>query len=69
MFLLNAALYGFGLAYVPEDLVEPILPKGVSSGCLKTGVPPFRDTTSITRADARSSPAFALLVDTLRYRG
>jgi len=51
--MLNAALAGFGMAYIPEDLAEsPILPRGISSGLLKTAVPPFRDTTSTTRAAA-----------------
>jgi hypothetical protein len=48
--MLTAALAGFGLAYVPEDLAEPLLPRGVSGECLKTGVLASRDTTSITQA-------------------
>ena len=35
--MINAALAGFGLAYVPEDLVRPHLATVVSSGCLRTG--------------------------------
>ena len=50
--MLNAALAGFGLAYVPEDLAQPHLAKVVSSECLRTGAPRFRATTSTTRADA-----------------
>ena len=39
--------------------------KGVSSECLRIGARRFRDTTYPSRR--HSSPAFALLVDALRY--
>ena len=66
--MLNAALAGFGLAYVPEDLAQPHLAQGPLKRVLEIGARLFRDTTSINYPSRRhSSPAFALLVDALRY--
>ena len=50
--MLNAALAGFGLAYVPEDLAQPHLAKGRLKRVLEDWCPPFPATTSTTRADA-----------------
>jgi DNA-binding transcriptional LysR family regulator len=54
--MLNAAVAGFGLAYVPEDVAQPHLTKGR----LKRVLADWR---------RQATPAFNLLVDALRYRG
>ena len=50
--MLNAALAGFGLAYVPEDLAQPHLAKGRLKRVLRIGALRIPATTFITRADA-----------------
>ena len=61
--MLDAALAGFGLAYLPEDAgAERTSPTGGSSGCSPTGARPSRATTSTTRAAAsprRPSPCWS----------
>ncbi len=67
--MLNAALAGFGLAYVPEDLAEPHLAKGRLRRVLEDWCPPFSGYHLYYPSRRQSSPAFALLLDALRYRG
>ena len=66
--ILNAALAGFGLAYVPEDLAQPHLDKGLLKRALEDWCPPFSGYHLYYPSRRQSSPAFALLVDALRYR-
>jgi DNA-binding transcriptional LysR family regulator len=66
--MLNAALAGFGLAYVPEDLAEPHLAKGRLKRVLEEWCPPYSGYHLYYPSRRQSSPAFALLVDALRYR-
>jgi DNA-binding transcriptional LysR family regulator len=65
--MLNAALAGFGLAYVPEDLAQPYLAKGRLKRVLEDWCPPFPGYHLYYPSRRHSSPAFALLVDALRY--
>jgi DNA-binding transcriptional LysR family regulator len=67
--MLNAALAGFGLAYLPEDLVQPHIAKGRLVRVLADWCPPFPGYHLYYPSRRQSSPAFALLVDALRYRG
>jgi DNA-binding transcriptional LysR family regulator len=67
--MLTAALAGFGLAYVPEDLAEPHLAKGGLKRVLEDWCPPFSGYHLYYPSRRQSSAAFALLVDALRYRG
>jgi DNA-binding transcriptional LysR family regulator len=67
--MLNAALEGFGLAYVPEDLVEAHVARGRLLRVLEDWCPPFSGYHLYYPSRRQSSPAFALLVDALRYRG
>ncbi len=67
--MLNAALAGFGMAYIPEDLAEPHLAKGRLKRVLKDWCAPFPGYHLYYPSRRQSSPAFALLVDALRYRG
>jgi DNA-binding transcriptional LysR family regulator len=66
--MLNAALAGFGLAYVPEDLAEAHLAKGRLKRVLEEWCPPYSGYHLYYPSRRQSSPAFALLVDALRYR-
>jgi DNA-binding transcriptional LysR family regulator len=66
--MLNAALAGFGLAYVPEDLVQPHLAKGDLKRVLEDWCPPYPGYHLYYPSRRQSSPAFALVVDALRYR-
>jgi DNA-binding transcriptional LysR family regulator len=66
--VLDAALAGFGLAYVPEDLVQAYLANGRLKRVLKEWCPPWSGYHLYYPSRRQSSPAFALLVDALRYR-
>ena len=50
--MLNAALAGLGLAYVPESMVERTSPRAASGACSRTGARPIPAITSTTRAGA-----------------
>ncbi|MBR0647088.1 LysR family transcriptional regulator [Plastoroseomonas hellenica] len=66
---LNAALAGLGLAYLPEDAVQPLIAEGRLIRVLADWCPPFPGYHLYYPSSRQSSPAFALLVDALRYRG
>ena len=65
---LNAALAGFGLAHVPEDLAQPHLAKGRLQRALDDWCPPWPGYHIYYPSRRQSSPAFALVVNALRYR-
>src|SRR2546422_7422061 len=67
--MLNAALAGLGLAYVPQDLAQPYLDRGHLARVLEDWCPPYSGYHLYYPSRRQSSPAFALLVDALRYRG
>jgi DNA-binding transcriptional LysR family regulator len=66
--LLNAALAGCGLAYVPEGLVEAQVAKGRLRRVLADWCPPYSGYHLFYPSRRQSSAAFALLVDALRHR-
>jgi DNA-binding transcriptional LysR family regulator len=66
--VVNAALAGFGLACVPEGMVEPQLAKGYLRRVLEDWCPPSSGYHLYYPSRRHSSPAFAFLVDALRYR-
>ncbi len=66
--ILNAALAGFGLAYVPEDLAQPYFAKGRLRRVLEDWCPPFSGYHLYYPSRRQPTPAFALLVEALRYR-
>jgi DNA-binding transcriptional LysR family regulator len=66
--MLNAALAGFGLAYVPQDLAQPHLAKGRLKRVLEDWCPPYAGYHLYYPSRRQSSAAFALLVDALRHR-
>ena len=66
---LDAALAGLGLAYLPEDQVRPHLAAGRLVRVLEDWCPPFPGYHLYYPSRRQHTPAFALLVDALRYRG
>jgi DNA-binding transcriptional LysR family regulator len=66
--MVNAALAGFGVAYLPEGLVQPHLAKGRLKRVLEEWCAPFAGYHLFYPSRRQSSPAFALVVDALRYR-
>jgi DNA-binding transcriptional LysR family regulator len=66
--LLNGALAGCGLAYVPEGLVAPHLAKGRLKRVLADWCLPYSGYHLYYPSRRQPSAAFALLVETLRYR-
>ncbi|MGK9232966.1 LysR family transcriptional regulator [Inquilinus limosus] len=67
--VLDAALAGFGLAYVPEDLARPHLARGRLRRVLEEWCPPWSGYHLYYPSRRQTSAAFALLVDALRHRG
>ena len=67
--MLDAALAGLGLAYVPQDLAQPHLDEGLLTRVLEDWCPPYSGYHLYYPSRRQGSPAFALLVDALRYRG
>jgi DNA-binding transcriptional LysR family regulator len=65
---LNAALAGLGLAYLPEDVVRPYVKLGRLREVLEDWSPPFPGYHLYYPSRRQHSRAFALLVETLRYR-
>jgi DNA-binding transcriptional LysR family regulator len=65
---LNAALAGLGLAYLPEDQVQADISAGRLVRVLADWCPPFSGYHLYYPSRRQSSPAFALLVEALRYR-
>jgi DNA-binding transcriptional LysR family regulator len=67
--VLNAASAGFGLALVMEDLVKPLVAQGQLARVLSDWSAPFAGYHLYYPSRRQLSPAFALLVEALRYRG
>jgi len=66
--ILDAALDGFGLAFVPEDLAQPYITKGRLKQVLGDWCQPWPGYHLYYPSRRQSSAAFALLVDALRHR-
>jgi DNA-binding transcriptional LysR family regulator len=66
--ILKAALASFGLAFLPEDLVRPHIAAGRLIELLRDWSPPFPGYHLYYPSRRQQSPAFALLVEALRYR-
>ncbi len=65
---LNAALAGFGLAYLPEDQVQAQLADGRLIRVLGDWCPPFSGYHLYYPSRRHAAPAFAVVVEALRYR-
>jgi DNA-binding transcriptional LysR family regulator len=66
--MLNAALAGFGLAYVPEGLAQPHIARGRLKRVLEDWCPPYSGYHLYYPSRRQQTPAFALLVEALRER-
>jgi DNA-binding transcriptional LysR family regulator len=67
--MLTAALAGSGLAYLLEDVAQPHVASGQLERVLEDWCPPFQGYHLYYPSRRQSSPAFALLVEALRFRG
>src|SRR5262245_42291655 len=65
--LLNAALAGFGLAYIPEGMAQPYIDKGRLARVLADWCPPYSGYHLFYPSRRQSSAAFNLVVDALRH--
>jgi DNA-binding transcriptional LysR family regulator len=66
--ILNAALSGSGMAYVPESMVQHHLAKGRLKRVLEDWCLPYSGYHLFYPSRRQSSAAFTLLVSALRYR-
>lgn len=67
--VLNGALDGIGLAYVPEALAAPYLADGRLIEVLAAWCPYFQGFHLYYPHRRQASPAFSAFVDAVRYRG
>jgi DNA-binding transcriptional LysR family regulator len=67
--IIKAARAGFGLAYVFRDSVEAELAGGSLMPVLSDWTPPFAGYHLYYPSRRQQSPAFAVLLEALRYRG
>lgn len=65
----QSVLDGLGIAYIPEDQVLPFVEEGRLVRVLEDWCPTFPGYHLYYPSRKHSSPALALLVDVLRYRG
>jgi DNA-binding transcriptional LysR family regulator len=69
MHVLNAAVDGIGLAYVPEELVAPYVADGRLQVVLVDWCPYFQGFHLYYPNRRQTSPAFSAFVEALKYRG
>lgn len=67
-FAVKAALAGAGLAFVPEDRVTPHIKEGRLLRVLADWCPPFAGFHLYYPSRRQPTPAFAVIVEALRYR-
>jgi DNA-binding transcriptional LysR family regulator len=65
----DAVLRGLGLAYMPEDLMEEYIQSGELVRVLEDWCAPFPGYHLYYPNRRHASPAFALVLEALRYRG
>ncbi|SCW47583.1 DNA-binding transcriptional regulator, LysR family [Rhizobium mongolense subsp. loessense] len=66
--IIDAALSGIGLTCLPDDHLGPLVKEGKLVSVLEDWCPPFPGYHLYYPNRRLASPAFALLVDALRYR-
>ena len=66
--IMEAALAGFGFAYVPEGAAAPYVAKGKLVRVLEDWCAPFPGYHLYYPSRRQSSPAFGLVVEALRYK-
>ncbi|AXF84895.1 HTH-type transcriptional regulator PgrR [Ephemeroptericola cinctiostellae] len=64
--ILNAALSGFGLAYVAQEMAQPYLEQGLLISALDDWCPTFAGYHLYYPSRRQSSPAFNLVIEALR---
>lgn len=64
----QAAIDGLGVAYLPEDYLQRDIDAGRLTRVLESWCPPFPGYHLYYPSRRQQSPAFALLVEALRYR-
>jgi DNA-binding transcriptional LysR family regulator len=67
--ILQAAIDGFGLAYLPEGQVQPFVDRGALAEVLPDWTPSYPGYHLYYPSRRQQTPAFAVLVEALRYRG
>ena len=67
--IMDAALAGFGVAYLPEDMVKPHVERRRLMQVLDAWCAPFPGYHLYYPSRRQDSPALSLVVDALRYRG
>ena len=67
--MLNAALGGLGVAYVPEDLAAPHIASGTLIRVLEDWCPPYSGYHLYYPSRRQPSAAFTLVVNALRHSG
>jgi DNA-binding transcriptional LysR family regulator len=68
MLIVDAALNGFGIGYVTNDYTEQAIADGRLMSVLEDWSPPFAGYHLYYPSRRQLSPAFALVVEALRYR-
>jgi DNA-binding transcriptional LysR family regulator len=66
--ILIAALDGAGLAYLPQTLVQPHLDRGALEAVLTRWSPSFPGYHLYYPSRRQPTPAFAIVLEALRYR-
>jgi DNA-binding transcriptional LysR family regulator len=66
--MVNAAIQGFGIAYIPEDSARPHLHSGELVQVLDDWCQPFSGFHLYYPSRRQMNPAFALVIDVLRHR-
>ncbi len=69
MHVLNAALDGLGIGYIPQELVAPCIADGRLVEILPEWCPYFQGFHLYYPNRRQASPAFQAFIDVLRYRG
>lgn len=67
--LLDAIVKGFGIAYVPEDLVEEDISRGTLVQVLDEWSPYFEGYFIYYPSRHQNLPAFKIIIEALRHRG
>ena len=66
--IVDAAVDGYGIAYLLQDIVRPLLDDGRLVQVLADWSPPFQGYNLYFPSRRQQPPAFALVVEALRYR-
>jgi len=66
--ILEAALDGFGIGYLPVSMIQPHLDSGALEAVLTEWSPPFPGYHLYYPSRRQPTPAFATIVEALRYR-